>query len=94
MPDMTSVQPSAPDSNKTNPLGVECGEYTVNFVNRPWFSVCSVMGVHVGGAARGETPGALPNSGARVVARQINTVTANTTTKIEIARRTRILNPN
>jgi hypothetical protein len=94
MPDMVSVQPSAPDSNKTNPLGVECGEYTVNFLNRPWFRVCSVIGVHICGAAWGGTPGALLKSGARVVARQINTVTANTTTIIEIARRTRMFNPN
>jgi hypothetical protein len=92
MPDMVSVQPPAPDSNKTNPLGVECGEYTVNFLNRPWFRVCSVIGVHVCGAAGGGTPGALLKSGARVVARQINTVTANTATKIEIARRTRMFN--
>jgi hypothetical protein len=91
MPDMKSVQPSAPDSNKTNPLGVACGEYTVNFLNRPWLSVCPVIGVHAGGAAWGETLLVFLESGARVAARQISTVTANTATKIEIARSTRML---
>jgi hypothetical protein len=93
MPDMTSVQPSAPDNNKTNPLGVECGEYTVNFLNRPWLRVCSVTGVHDGAAAWDETPGARLESGARVAARQINTLTANTAAKREIARRTFIPAP-
>jgi hypothetical protein len=32
---MNAVNPSAPDSNKTNPLGAECGEYTVKLLNRP-----------------------------------------------------------
>ena len=51
---MISVQPSAPDSNKTNPLGVECGEYTGNCLKRPWLNICSVTGVHAGDLGGGE----------------------------------------